>query len=76
MIKNYFFSISAPQVYATSTPLLIIIIIHGALCSDRVDPRRAGRGRQVRLVRVVGVYRNPRFMTYANAEKRWKHADE
>ena len=24
----------------------------------------------------VGVYRNPWFMTYANAEKRWKHADE
>ena len=25
---------------------------------------------------LVGVYRNPWFMTYANAEKRWKHADE
>ena len=24
----------------------------------------------------VGVYRNPWFMTYANAEKRWKHVDE
>ena len=24
----------------------------------------------------AGVYRNPWFMTYANAEKRWKHADE
>ena len=24
----------------------------------------------------VGVYRNPWFMTYANAEKRWKHADD
>ena len=24
----------------------------------------------------VGVYRNPWFMTYANAEKRWKHAND
>ena len=54
----------------------MLVSMNRPLKKARLQTRRERADGLAAAHEPVGVYRNPWFMTYANAEKRWKHADE